>query len=356
MRSDRKAVVKILALQRESHVAPGMSSLSVAARVTEVLDYLEACGRVEYASIAENDPCAERGVEWADILVLSKHNSSQALRLALFAKSKGVGVIYDIDDWIFSFPEYSGGKAKNDSGFSREIINIADWVTVANDVLLKKIGSVMPEIAPTLLPNGMWVEKYCSTPDISVDEATPPRIVFTNADFLKMQHGKEMLLCALQVFFIRHPDYILDFFGDPFPEMFSLPFMHFTNRIPYSDYMHSLVAGGYQFAITPLGGEEDSAAADFNACKNPFKYLNYGTAMVPGIYSNAVIYKNCIQPGETGLLIENEFDTWCEALEQMAGDQSLRTKIRATAYEDVRTNFHISKSAEALSKIIEQLI
>lgn len=344
--------MKILALQRESHVAFGVPSLSVAARITEVLDYMESSGQVTFTAISENDPAAEAGVRWADALILSKHSSPQALELTKLARRLGVRIIYDIDDWIFSFPKYSGGQSHNNKqSLIREILGLADVVTVANTTLQGKIRNIVSN--SVLVPNGMWVEKYVAHPGAAGLEAMPPRIVFTNADFLKMQSAKDMLLTALQVFFLRHPAFVLDFYGDPFPEMFSLPFLHFTNRMPYADYMRALVSGQYQFAITPLGSNEDREAAEFNACKNPFKYLNYGAAQVPGLYSRAPIYTNCIDDGNTGILVDNDFGGWVEGLERMAADAALRQYIRASAFEDVMHRHHVRHSADVLMAVLD---
>lgn len=350
--------VKILVLQRESLVAVGVPSLSVSARITEVLDYMESQGGIEYAAISEADPCARLGVEWADVLILSKHNSSAALGLAQLASSLGVKLIYDIDDWIFSFPAYSGGSVANKKNFAVDIIGLADVVTVANNELLRRLPQKIPGISPVLMPNGMWVERYHRRGLSKKLEknAVNPRILFTNADFLKVQSAKDSILTALHVFFSRHPDYVLDFFGDPFPEMFSLSFLHFTNRIPYEAYMRSIVAGSYAFAITPLGADEDEASVEFNACKNPFKYINYGTASIPGVYSNADIYKSCVQHNETGLLIDNNFEAWLDALELMASSISLRDSIRENAHADVSDRFHVRHSFNVLREIVSDLV
>ena len=318
-----------------------------------MLEYLQSLGKVIFTAISEDDESALGGINWADVVILSKHSSPRAVELAKYARARGLRIIYDIDDWIFSFPKYSGGNSKNDKiRMIHELISLSDVVTVANRTLLRKVRSILPKSAVVLVPNGMWVEKYVG-PNVTAGlEASPPRIVFANADLLKMQSAKDMLLTALQVFFLRHPEFVLDFYGDPFPEMFSLPFLHFTNRTPYVEYMRALVSGQYQFAITPLGSSEDTEAAEFNACKNPFKYMNYGAAQVPGIYSKAPIYTDCILDGETGLLVDNNFDAWVNALELLASDSDLRERIRTNAFGDVMAHHHISWSAEALLEVL----
>jgi glycosyltransferase involved in cell wall biosynthesis len=178
------------------------------------------------------------------------------------------------------------------------------------------------------------------------------RVIFTNADFLKFQNSKDAILTALHIFFKNNPNYVLDFYGDPFPEMHSLPFLHFTNRMSYGEYLRSVIAGRYKFAITPLGAEEDGEAIEFNLCKNPFKYINYGLCKVPGIYSNSQLYTQCVNNYENGLIVKNTSDDWGNALQQMAEDGGLRNSISENAYCDVVKNYHVKNAAAILFELL----
>ncbi|MGQ7939361.1 glycosyltransferase family 1 protein [Paraburkholderia sp. D1E] len=345
-------MMKVLALQRVSHVAADALSLSVEARVTEALDYLTDQGQLVYAAIAENHDRVHAALGWADVLILSKHSSQAAVEIATQAKRRGLRVIYDVDDWIFSFPSYSNAKKMSRQlDAIQALIGIADVVTVANKNLYASIKEYCER--PVLLPNGMYVEKYIPEKrGWENAESDPPRIVFTNADLIKVHNSKEVLLRVLQDFFHLHPEYTLDFYGDPFPEIFSLPFLHYTSRKQYADYVQSLIAGNYAFSITPLGGGEDPESLFFNSCKNPFKYLNYGTARVPGIYSRSPIYEDCIEHEQTGLLVDNTYEDWLAAMELMAADAQLRRSIRDQAYQDVHDKHHIRFSADVLTSVL----
>lgn len=352
----QKPVCKVLVLHRESLVAPGAPSLSVSARITEVLDYLADSGGVEHCAVSEHDPCVERAVLWADVMVLSKHRSARAFHLVCLARKLGKGVVYDIDDWIFSFPSYSGGGGCCAVNHTQDIIALSNVVTVANAELLRRLPEVVPNARLVLLPNGMWVERYGQGASSRVEGRSAPRVIFTNADFLKVQESKDAILSALNVFFMRHPDWVLDFFGDPFPEMFSLPFLHFTNRMPYQEYMRAIVSGGYMFAITPLGADEDAESATFNACKNPFKYINYGVAGIPGIYSRAQIYRDCVAHDQTGLLVENRFEAWLDAMERYASSASLRGRVSWAAHAHVSNVFHVKDAARVFLFVLDEAL
>ena len=343
----------MVVLQRESHVAPGVFSLSVSARITEVLDYLRDDNQVEYVVVSEKDAVAENALRWGDVLILSKHSSTEALQLISKAKMMGVLVIYDIDDWIFSFPAYSAGGGQSSNRVNmQQMIDGADYVTVANETIYSEILKYRDDAV--LVPNGMYVEKYVQTNSfIDTQECMPPRIIFTNADLLKVANSKETFVNVLHEFFLKHPEYVMDFFGDPFPEMFSMSFLHYSNRMNYQDYMVALINGKYQFSITPLGGNEDADSWFFNSCKNPFKYLNYGAASVPGIYSHSPIYESCVKNLETGILVENSKTSWLDSLEFMASDSVLRNEIRKNAFFDVVENHHIKHSAEKLISLFQ---
>ena len=345
-------MLKILCLQRESLVARGVPSLSVAARITEALDYLVDQRLLEFISIGESDAVALQALQWADVLMMSKHNTESALSLAITAKKLKKKIVYDLDDWIFSFPSYSGARNKEirSSEIAKEIIALSDVVSVANETLQTAAKSMIGETV--LIPNGMYIEKYFPSGKPVFPDQPSNRIVFTNADLLKIVVGKQNILSALQEFFMDKEEYILDFFGDPFPEVFTLPFLHFTRRVPYERYLRLLLTGQYKFGIVPLGAEEDSESVFFNSCKNPFKYLNYGMAGIPGIYSNAPIYRPVVTSGLTGLLVNNDKQSWLHALHQLSEDADGRKRMREAAFSDVVDNHHIKKAANMYLEII----
>lgn len=352
-----KSKIKVAVMQRNSLVALDVFSLSVSVRIIEALDYLESKSVVEYVIFGEDDPNAEKIIDWAQIILLNKHSSLRAFELVQYASGLNTPIIYDVDDWIFSFPEYSGHGLNQSANFTLDIIGLSNVVTVANDELLKRVPEEIPGITPVLVPNGIWVERHVE--HLKTFEDVKPesnQILFTNADFLKVKNAKSEILTALQVFFKNHPEYTLNFFGDPFPEMFSLPFLHFTKRMSYVEYMNCIIAGGYKFAICPLGGKEDEDSSQFNACKNPFKYINYGVARIPCIYSKSDIYMNSVTDLETGLLVDNNYDSWSNALELLSSDAGLRNRIGLNSYEDIQLKYHIKDGAKILFNEIRKLL
>jgi len=340
--------MNVLIVQRQSLVSGACFSLSVYARIIEAMDWLRDMNYLQYAVCNENDPTIFRILQWAHVVIFCKHISSLALKIAQKAHEYGCITLLDIDDWIFTFPKYSGGCLQGDVRKTNicNMLDSVDIITVANEHLKNEISKICNNV--TLIPNGIYVERY---PELNMEEQYPPRVIFTNADFLKICNFKHEFLRVLQDFSNTYPQVIFDFYGDPFPEIYSLPFMHYTCRTPYSDYIDCLANSGYCFAVTPLGGNEDPDDLHFNCCKNPFKYLNYGLAGIPGIYSNVSIYSQCVKDKITGLLVENSYAAWFHGLEEMLYNQNLRNSIRQDAYHDIVSNYHIKKSALLFFKL-----
>jgi processive 1,2-diacylglycerol beta-glucosyltransferase len=341
--------LKIMIVQRQSNVSGTLFSRSVSARISQPLQYLSEQDKVAWQEIDENR-VAKSDIDALGCVIFQKHRSSRAVEIAEIAKKMNVPIIYDLDDWILRYPSYSGGK---NSDASREaflkLLDLADIVTVSNERLLYEMRPFRSELE--LLPNGFHAEKYHP---VNEESRAPYKVVFSNADYLKLQNFKKGFVSVLREFFKGRPEFELHFYGDPFPEIAELPFLRNFGSLSYEEHKRKLAAGGYAFAIAPLGGIEDHESFFFNCCKNPFKYLEYGGLLIPGIYSRSPIYENCVRPEETGLLVENRYEDWVMAMERLAGDEGLRADLRKASYEDVVQGRHIRFSAEKLWSLIER--
>lgn len=341
--------MNVLVVQRQSLVAGVDFSLSVHARIIETMDWLRDQGLIQYACCGESDKSILCVIKWADVVVFNKHFSSGAIALARVAKQAGCVTLLDIDDLVTAFPSYSGGKGTAQQNGFTEMLGSMDFVTVSNAHLLEALRPLRSDCV--LMPNGIYVEKY---PAPIMEEVYPPRVVFTNADYLKIQAFKHDFIRVLQDFHDTHPEVVFDFFGDPFPELSCLPFIHYTRRIPYEEYISCLARNGYCFAITPLGAEEDVESFRFNQCKNPFKFLNYGVAGIPGIFSDCDIYCDCVEQNYSGILVSNTYDAWFAAMELLLYDTELRETIKINSYNAVCDIYHIKFAASQYYNIFHE--
>jgi glycosyltransferase involved in cell wall biosynthesis len=90
----------------------------------------------------------------------------------------------------------------------------------------------------------------------------------------------------------------------------------------------------WHFAVAPLADNR------LNDSKSEIKYLEYAALGVPGIYSSVGAYKNVIEHGRTGLLVErNDKQLWRKYLLELATDRDKRGYIAEQAKEHVTSGY-----------------
>ncbi len=260
-------------------------------------------------------------------------------------------MIYDLDDWVPGFPKYSG--ASIDAGKLKRFeqhLEYASIVTVSNTALLQKVQTIHPRVA--LVPNGFFVEKYISFYPGGL--VRHKKIAFSNADNLKLVKFKQDFIRVLNDLVEKHEDWDIDFYGDPFPEMTEIKRLRNMGSLAYEEHKRCLVSCGYAFAIVPLGGYEDPENLEFNSCKNPFKYLEYGGLGIPAIFSRSPIFDGTVKHQETGWIIDNTKEEWHAALETFVSDAQLRERVALAAFRDVVTNHHVKVPASKFLELIQR--
>jgi len=107
---------------------------------------------------------------------------------------------------------------------------------------------------------------------------------------------------------------------------------------------------GFDIAIAPL--IED----DFNRCKSAIKWMEYSISESPGIYSNVTAYKDVVKDQKTGLLVDNDTQSWLKALEEMISNDDLRNSIQKNAYDEVIRRHSISECIDEYKDLYKKLM
>lgn len=333
--------LRVLIAERRNY---NLNSQSVYVRVVEPMSWLKDKGLVDYAIISEFDQYATSMLNWANVIIFNKHSSDESYRLALHAKEKKKKIIYDIDDNIFNVPE-------NLTVFSRKhheslrIIELADTVVVENDRLLKAMHRIHTRL--TVISNGLFTDKYKPG---NLKEHIRSACLFSTY-VPSLNKFIRTFVRVLHDFQFTHPHIRFDLYGN---NAMDFPFDRIIPPCGYSDYMKSIIASQSLMGIVPIWGSEDAVSIAYRDCKSPIKYIMYGYAGIPAIYTNALPYTTCVVNGENGLLVDNTYESWIEAMAHMAGDSKLRQNLRRNAYDDVCANFHISKSAMAYYDVLTE--
>jgi hypothetical protein len=183
----------------------------------------------------------------------------------------------------------------------------------------------------TVLPNcadpPMW-EGHVVDPERVNDSSI--RIVFAGG----ASHYGDLLECkdALMQIVAEYPNVRLFFMGC-FPDWAVDWCENTTNASANRAFMvqwgnfkmwpQLLKWGGFDIALAPLTNNE------FNLCKSNLKYLDYGMAGIPAVYSKIDTYSDVIH-GETGMVAGNT-EEWHSALKLLIEREPLRRHINVEA-------------------------
>lgn len=327
-------------------------SRSMYCRVIEPLFYL-AEKRSEFSiSIKSIEEISSQDIVRSDVLIFCKHNTNESVALATKAIEAGKKIIYDIDDLIYRFTKDSLAYDHMDNiPFLRQHLEFADEVVISTQTLADHLQNDFKLKSYSIIPTGINTDKFSKV------EYLPGRknILFTNGDNIKISKFKSGFIEVFNSFLDTHQDASFDVFGDSQEYLTEFRRFNFLGSLPWDQHKEYLQKTQYDLAIIPLGGEEeDSAHQAFSSCKTPIKYLEYAALRIPGVYSNAFIYKNVIKNFETGFLVDNDKTSWGNALHEVFLNYPLLKKVTDKAFEDVHSNHHIKYAAEKWAAVIHK--
>jgi glycosyltransferase involved in cell wall biosynthesis len=98
----------------------------------------------------------------------------------------------------------------------------------------------------------------------------------------------------------------------------------------------------------------DESRSSMSKCPN--KYLEIAAAGSVGIYSNLYPYKELIQDGVNGFLVENQKEHWKEKILYLLQNRKLLEKIRSNSFGDIKKHFETEVVMPHFCGVIDSLI
>lgn len=284
-----------------------------------------------------------------DLIVIQRGCVEQHRHWMKLAQARGIPVVYDLDDDLFSVPEHV--KDAHDY-FSRpqakaiiaEMLQQADLVTVSTPT--------MAEVAQKYTRRPIVIVGNCV--DLGHAEATMNRT--KPARLTIGWHGsavhlgdtaivKDALVQVLQ----KHDEVDLSLWGHFEGKHFDGAFDVFGPRVQYHNWAQPMdlyaILSTFDIGLAPL---DDTP---FNVCKSAVKWMEYAAAEVPCICSPLAPYQGVVADGDTGLLpTTNDTAGWLECLEALVTSRHLRSSVARGAKLEVLRKYDntiVSKHWEA---------
>jgi hypothetical protein len=101
----------------------------------------------------------------------------------------------------------------------------------------------------------------------------------------------------------------------------------------YDHFLRSFSQSGFSIGLAPM------LDTNFYQSKTNNKFREYGACRIAGIYSDVEIYRDCVQDGETGLLVDNYEDGWYQAIARLIEEPGLRIRTQDQAEKVVREQY-----------------
>jgi glycosyltransferase involved in cell wall biosynthesis len=74
--------------------------------------------------------------------------------------------------------------------------------------------------------------------------------------------------------------------------------------------------------------------------------------MIPAVYSDVSPFRETVDDGKTGILVENEVGAWIGALEKLVASSVLRSAIAQAAFDDVRRHHDLRATGRHLADAV----
>lgn len=348
---------KLILVSRDSHsnsagnIKKNSSSFSRSLynRLIEPIKYLADENNNNYELLILNEEDIFKTAQKNDLIFFCKHYGEDCFNLCNYLNEKSIKYFYDIDDLIYINTKNSNIGNKNiDFNSFNHILSNAAKVICSNDFIKNKLVQDFEDINIGIIPTCINTKKYLPRFNNKLNKI----IHFTNGDKLKIVKNSDFFLKALNNF-LDFKKYRLECISDDKSLSLKIKNIDFLGIMKWDDHKNFLSQTKAKFAIVPLGTEEENLRDyEFSLGKTPIKYLEYASFGIPGIYSRHPIYKNIIKNEFNGLLVENNLESWSNALNKLSENNELREKIIKNARLDVEKNFDISFMASLWREII----
>lgn len=123
--------------------------------------------------------------------------------------------------------------------------------------------------------------------------------------------------------------------------------IEFRKHVSYSK-LSSLIAS-VDINLAPL------CDTVFNRCKSEIKWIEAGLVHVPTAASNTGAYKEMIRDGITGVLCENDPESWYHGLKKMILDHGLRSYVGNNAFHFIMENCTTEAGSRGYRELISRI-
>lgn len=269
-----------------------------------------------------------------DIIIIQRKFPYNIVKEILeFARSNEISIIWELDDNLIEHLRIKDNKSKIPD--LERIASEVDCITVSNEMLREYFSKYNHNIA--ILPN--YLDQRIWEYEISPYKRTTGKLRILCAGTNTYSENFDIVWPALVRILEKYRGFVeICLWGrkERLPEgiLKKNGITYLSNFIPdYKNSARFLQKEGFDLALVPL------LKNSFNIYKSNIKYLEYSICRIPGIYSRVTPYIDSIKDSKTGIIVENDWKAWYNAIELMINNENHRATLSEKAYMDVRDNY-----------------
>lgn len=271
-------------------------------------------------------------IYWSDVVICHRGQTPFEAAILELARKSGRLAISSYDDDFLAITDYADRNPNGIKAINSIIINSQSLLTT-NDNIGRRYKTINPKLKVIRTDTVVEKEEIYYRKKIA---AIPPYKVAYYVNDGSTYEFESLIVPVIKKLGIDCKDFEWYFLGVK-PSVDGLideQLVHFVPHMALLDFRKFLRTEDFAIGIAPLNDTK------FNSAKYINKYLEFGTAGIPAIYSKVTPYVETVENMKDGILCDNHTESWSHAFETIK-DYNLRKEIINTAQKKIINNFSI---------------
>jgi glycosyltransferase involved in cell wall biosynthesis len=282
------------------------------------------------------------------LAILQRQYKYEVLAPVLEMKKKGTKLVFEIDDDLFNIPKWNPASKVLSTAKVRKglmaFLSRVDAIFVTSEALKRAYTDYCDHVY--VLPNSIDFENIYNYPKDSVKN----NVMWQGSN----THERDLAIAkAGMVQVAQDPDVCLKmwcgFNQQTRAPLFDIPNARTLPLVPFEGFFQMFSQIDVDVGLAPL------TATLFNKGKSNLKFLEYSAQQAVTVASAFGPYKDTIEDGVTGVLVENNKD-WYEKIRSVLDDKEYYNYILKNATELVHDKYNISKNYVMWQNAIEEVL
>ena len=283
-------------------------------------------------------------VAWADVVVLQRNANIQVITLINYLKKLKKKIIFDIDDLLTQVPSFliTHKHALRTKGYLKKALRISDVITTTNQRLKNEL--IQFNVNTVVIPNcSSMVNEHI----VKLETDGVINLIIASSDTVRVDFIIPVLKKLTEQ---TELEFNLIGIGPPGKFIENAGFkIELHENMPHEVFKKFLTLQKNAIGLIPL---DDSK---FSSCKSAIKFIDFSLSDVVSICSDVPPYSDTVTNGKTGVLVNNDVESWYNAIIELGKSKEHRFNLTKAAKDYCLENFALDKSAEKWQELFSSL-